>query len=152
MRTASQRLLDLVRESNGDCTDYRAGKLMGVSTSAITKWRTGSGHMNADNVAKACELAGIPHRAFYWTTAVAADRETGVAREQAIQVLEDLQRMEKGLEPREGGIVHTLIHWGERAAAILAACVLLGIAPHTGKQALAATLTNDEVRTVCILR
>lgn len=76
MLTASQALLDLVLEAQ-QCTDYRAAPLLGVGKGAVSRWRTGRGHMGNANVEKACELAKCPDLAWYFIIIISAEREKG---------------------------------------------------------------------------
>lgn len=130
MTTATTRLLDALRAANGNCTDYRAGKLLGVSTSAVSRWRVGIGHMSDANVIEACHRAGLEHRTWQWRIRIGAEREKGPDGEMYRDMLVDIERMERSQEPRKGHLVYTLIHGiSGRAAAIVAAftLTLLGV-------------------------
>jgi hypothetical protein len=74
--TASQALLDLVLDAQ-QCTDYRAAPLLGVQKSAVSRWRTGRGHMGNATVERACELAKCPELAWYFIIIISAEREKG---------------------------------------------------------------------------
>lgn len=75
--TATQQLLDLVRAAQGGISDYRVGKLMGVSTSAVSRWRTGDGHMSETNITAACKLLGGKPDVGRWQYFIGAEREKG---------------------------------------------------------------------------
>lgn len=77
MTTATTRLLDAIRAAHGNCTDYRAGKLLGTTTATVSRWRTEVGHMSMANVSKACELARVPEQTWEWQIRIGAEREQG---------------------------------------------------------------------------
>lgn len=126
METATTRLLDALRASQGGITDYRAGKLLQVSTSTVSKWRVGKGHMSTANVQRACELAGLD--VWEWNLRIAAEREQGPDGDIYREAVADLERVQRGEDPSPSGLF-ALLTRGTRAAAILAA--LLFASPHT---------------------
>lgn len=152
MITATTRLLDVLRESQGNCTDYRAGKLLGVSTSAVSRWRTGNGHMSDLNVKEACKLAGLGEAdTWRWRARVGAEREKTPAGDVFRDLLEDFERQERNEPPRPGHLMHTLANWPGRAAAIVATIIFAGASLFPEKAAHAAFVAAGEVREVCIL-
>jgi hypothetical protein len=76
MLTASQALLDLVLDAQ-QCSDYRASQLLEVNKTAVSRWRTGIGHMSNATIEKACELAKCADDTWYWIIIVSAEREKG---------------------------------------------------------------------------
>jgi len=51
-------LLEVLKSSQGGCSDYRAAKLLGVAQPQICKYRNGERPLSAEKVILACELAG----------------------------------------------------------------------------------------------
>lgn len=103
--TTTIKLLDALRAANGDCSDYRAGKLLGTSTSAISRWRTGIGHMSPSNIAKACELAGIIDRHWEWQIRIGAEREQGPDGDPFRDAVKDLDSIAAGGKPAPDGLI-----------------------------------------------
>jgi hypothetical protein len=141
MTTATLRLLDVLRASQGNCTDYRVSKLLSLDTAAVSKWRVGKGHMGMANIAKACELAGIPERTWEWQIRIGAEREKGPDGNIYREALRDLEAVQAGGEPSPIGFI-ALARRLSHVAAILA-CVLLGlvVSLFPEKQASAADLS-----------
>lgn len=143
--TTSMRLLDAIRAGNGNCTDYRAGKLLGTSTSAISRWRTGVGHMNPTNIAKACELAGFSEQNWEWQIRIGAEREQGPDGDIFRDAVKDLDALAAGGKPAPDGILAMAARAlaaakkAGKAITLIAglAVALLGLAPQ--KPALADT-------------
>jgi hypothetical protein len=139
MATATTRLLDVLRAANGDCTDYRAGKLLGVTTATVSRWRTEVGHMSMANVANACRLSGRPEETWLWQFVIGAEREQGPDGDVYREAVQDLERVNSGQEPSPDGIFAFLRHHGGRAAIILIACVVSFVgAFFPGRSAVAA--------------
>lgn len=140
MITATTRLLDALRASHDNCTDYRAGKLLGVSTSAVSRWRLGQGHMSMANVSHACELAGVAADTWEWQIRIGAEREKGPDGDIYREALKDLESFRSNGEPSPHGLF-ALLRNSSRAAAILAGVLTLGLVPLlSGKPASAAAL------------
>lgn len=150
MGTASTRLLDVLRASQGNCTDYRAGKLLGVTTATVSRWRTGAGHMSTANVQRACELAGIPDQTWEWNLRIGAERERGPDGDLYRQAVADLERVRQGQEPSECGLF-ALLTRGVRAAAILTAMVFAWGHANIAEARSAAPSSAELAAQECIL-
>lgn len=50
--------LDRAKAGAGNCTDYRLAKLCGVTTQAVSAWRTGRAAPQGRQIVKLCELSG----------------------------------------------------------------------------------------------
>lgn len=126
-QTATQRLLDLVRASVEPPTDYQVAKVMQVTRSTVSAWRTGKGHMSMANVSRACDLAGIPQQTWEWQIRVGAEREKTAEGDIYREALKDLESYRASGEPSPNGLF-ALLTRGGRAAAIVAPVlmVLLG--------------------------
>lgn len=150
MATATTRLLDAIRAFNGNCTDYRAGKLLGMTTATVSRWRTGVGHMSMANVSRACELAGVDADTWEWQIRIGAEREKGPDGDIYREALKDLESYRTSGEPSPNGLF-ALLRKGGRAAAMVA-FLLLGLigALFPEKQASAAmqAITASEPRSI----
>lgn len=56
---SSLDLIDLARHRQGDVSDYRIAKLLGISTAAISGYRTGKSSPANSVAVRLAELAGI---------------------------------------------------------------------------------------------
>jgi hypothetical protein len=140
MPNTTQRLLDLVSEANANCSsDYRIGKLLGVSTSAVSRWRTGVGHMSQGNVVAACKVAGI-RDAWRWIVFVGSEREQGPDGDFYREVREDFEALERGGKAKKGGYLHMLIHGLPKnvASVLLGTALALGLAALPAQRVAAA--------------
>lgn len=52
-------LLDRIEKANGNCTDYRAAQLLGVTRAAISQWRKRGVVMNDETAIKAADLLNM---------------------------------------------------------------------------------------------
>ena len=57
--TVTFELLDLLKSSNGACSDYRAAKLLGVSQPTMSDYRVGRQSLSAARVVQVCEMLQI---------------------------------------------------------------------------------------------
>lgn len=57
--SVSVELLELLKSSQGACSDYRAAQLLRVGQPQICKYRNGERPLSAEKVILACELAGL---------------------------------------------------------------------------------------------
>jgi transcriptional regulator with XRE-family HTH domain len=55
----TQELLSVFKKANGNCSNYRAAQLLGVTRQAVSKWFNGHGSMNDDIAARAAQLADL---------------------------------------------------------------------------------------------
>ena len=51
--------LKMLKESNGDCSDYRVAKLLGVTTAAVCKWTKKESGMSSKTGLKVAKLLSI---------------------------------------------------------------------------------------------
>lgn len=154
MTTATMRLLDALRAAQGNCTDYRAGKLLGMTTATVSRWRTGKSHMSMANVSRACELAGVPGDTWEWQIRIGAEREKGPDGDIYREALKDLDSYRATGKPSPNGLFAMLRHYGGHAAIILIACLGAAVGVFLpGKDAVAATRAAvNEVAPVYIMR
>lgn len=125
--TATVRLLDALRASQGQCSDYRVAKLLRVGEPTVSRWRNGRAHMSPENIEKACELAGLDP--WEWNLRIAAEREHGPAAEFCRQALRDLDSVRATGQMSASGIVAELTRRASRAA-ILAGVVIAACFAH----------------------
>lgn len=52
-------LLEALKASQGNCSDYRAAKLLGVAQPQICKYRNGERPLSPEKVLFICELIGL---------------------------------------------------------------------------------------------
>lgn len=52
-------LLDALKASQNNCSDYRAAKLLGVSQPTMSKYRNRDLPLSPEKVLLACEIAGL---------------------------------------------------------------------------------------------
>lgn len=52
-------LLEALKASQGNCSDYRAAKILGVAQPQICKYRNGERPLSPEKVLFICELAGL---------------------------------------------------------------------------------------------
>jgi predicted transcriptional regulator len=52
-------LLDALKASQDNASDYRVAKLLGVTQQTISKYRVGQSPISAEKMIIACELAGL---------------------------------------------------------------------------------------------
>lgn len=57
--STSTELLDTLKGLPGIKSDYAIAKALDVHTQQVSRWRTGTGQMSPDYIAKAAELAGL---------------------------------------------------------------------------------------------
>jgi transcriptional regulator with XRE-family HTH domain len=107
MEKPSQALLDLVGTKTR-ATDYRIAKLLGVTRSAVSRWRTGDGEMSPVTVERACQLAGIVD-VFRWRILIEAEREKGPDGDFARAVRADLERLAANKPIDRNGYLGTLL-------------------------------------------
>ncbi len=55
--SVSVELLEILKASQGGCSDYKAAQLLGVGQPQICKYRNGERPLSAEKIIKACELA-----------------------------------------------------------------------------------------------
>lgn len=137
--TATTRLLDALRASIEPQTDYRVAKLLAVTRSTVSAWRTRKGHMSMANIARACELAGIPEQTWEWELRIGAEREQGPDGDVYRSAVKDLESVKAGREPSPVGLF-AMLRAGSRAAAIMALAFFAGISLFPEKPASAAPL------------
>lgn len=148
MENATTRLIDLISAANANCTDYRVGKLLEVSTSAVSRWRTGVGHMSEANVTQACKLAGIKD-VFRWQAFVGAERELGPDGDHWREIRDDFLRIDAGRQPKKDGYLYSLVHGlkGKVASMLLAGLVGVGLGALPAQRVRAAE-TGDQPQSV----
>ena len=151
MLTASQALLDLVLDSQ-QCSDYRASQLLDVNKTAVSRWRTGIGHMSNATISKACELAKCQDDTWYWIIIISAEREKGpdgdcfrIAAQTIKDELEGKPRKKTGDK-----VIHALAARALKrkvgAASIVLASMFLGFgSPTNGLQAPAQIDSADSL-------
>jgi transcriptional regulator with XRE-family HTH domain len=136
MSTATQRLLDLIKTAHG-YSDYRVAKEMGVTSSSVSRWRTGHGHMSAANVVAACELAAEKD-VFRWQMFIGAERETGPEGDFARRMVDDFERAARGELLSEDSWLRILIDGLPKHAAALLVAALFGLTGFSADSARAA--------------
>jgi hypothetical protein len=154
MSNATQRLIDRVRASNGNCSDYRVGKLLGVSTSAVSRWRTGTGHMSTANVEAACKAAGIKD-VFRWEMLIEAEREQGADGDFARRVRDEFRELDAGRPAPKDGYLYQFMHGlkGRIASILLVALGLFAARPSPAFTVLDVELVgNCQTTGLCIMR
>lgn len=150
METATTRLLDLIRQAHGNCTDYRAGKLLGVSTSAISRWRVGAGHMSPALIIKACQLAG-ERDVFRWEMYIGAERERGPDGEFFRKVSKEFRALDQQEQPQKDWYLYPFIKGlGGLVPALLLACI--GIAASSNSLAATVDYSTNSGTSLYIMR
>lgn len=108
-KNGTQRLLDEAARRLGGISDYRLAKLMRVTPSAVSRWRTGVGHMANNHVVQACALASLPQ--LEWIARVAADRESPETGQVFRQMVADIEAAKRGKVPDPKGLFAFLTGW-----------------------------------------
>jgi len=75
--SVSTDLLDALKASQGNASDYRAAKLLCVTQQTISKYRTDQCPLSAEKVILACELAGLDP--IEWLLKLQAERAKSTA-------------------------------------------------------------------------
>lgn len=96
MRTASQNLLDHVSAARGGISDYAIGKLLKVSSAAVSRWRVGHSHMSEANITAACALLGKRTDVGRWQIMIGAEREKGPDGDYYRAMRRDFEIVERG--------------------------------------------------------
>lgn len=56
------QLVDLIKKTNDNCSDYRVAKLLKITTQSVSKWRNGKNRMSEEAARKAAELLGLDEK------------------------------------------------------------------------------------------
>lgn len=65
-------LIEMIREKNGNCSDYRLAKLINVTPQTIHNYTKRNGHINDESAIIAAEMLGIPP--FYILACIQAEK------------------------------------------------------------------------------
>jgi hypothetical protein len=149
METSTIRLLNLIAQANGNCSDYRIGKLIDVTDSAVSRWRTGNGHMGQSAIIRACKAAGQAD-IFRWQVEIGAEREKEADGDFYRKVRDEFHALDTHQKPTEGWYLYPFI---KGLGGIVPALVLACIAMHAGKT-LAGTVdsSTNSATSVYIMR
>jgi len=157
MENATTRLLDLLRASQGGCTDYRVAQLLGVTRSTVSRWRTGEGHMSEANIMEAAKHLGPRFDVGRAMVFIGAEREKGPDGEYYRRARRDFEIVESGGTLPDDSLLRIFIEGlNGKVAAILASVGLaLAMVLAPVKPATAATFSADNcgpVYTLCEVR
>lgn len=75
--SVSIELLELLKASQGACSDYRAAQLLRVAQPQICKYRNGERPLSAEKVILACEIADLDP--IEWLLKLQAERAKSTA-------------------------------------------------------------------------
>lgn len=70
--SASIKLLDSYKKTCSLASDNACAHSLGIGRAAVSKWRNGTGHPEADLIAKMCEVTGEP--VAHWLPLIEAER------------------------------------------------------------------------------